>query len=118
VTSALVGDEWAALRSGRFTIEEKSSVPIGYETGLFPERVWTTKKGKIFIPTASRTATLMPFTPQPFAIPTALSRFRIRYMKDLITYILMGRNLDISVELKTIFSKEIVRQTERERSSK
>jgi hypothetical protein len=40
LTSALVGDEWSASRSGRFTPWKELPVPIGYKIGWAPEPVW------------------------------------------------------------------------------
>jgi hypothetical protein len=42
LTSALAGGEWSASRPDRFTPGKEPSVPIGQETGLVPETVWTT----------------------------------------------------------------------------
>jgi hypothetical protein len=52
LTSALVGSESSASRSGRLSPEEKALVPIGQETGWAPEVVWTTWRGRNEYPNA------------------------------------------------------------------
>jgi hypothetical protein len=41
LTSTLEGGEWRASHPGRFTPEERTSVPVGEEAGWAPEPVWS-----------------------------------------------------------------------------
>jgi hypothetical protein len=43
----LEGDEWSASRPGRFTLEERAPVPVGYETGCTLGPGWTPTGGRI-----------------------------------------------------------------------
>jgi hypothetical protein len=81
LTSELVGGEWSASRSGRFTPRERSPVThwiwgwVGPRAGLGNMEKWK------FLP-PPRTRTL---TPQPVAIPTALSRLIRCLLLSVIT---------------------------------
>jgi hypothetical protein len=59
LTSALVGGEWIASHTGRFTPGEIAPVPIGYEVGWTPEPVWATWEEKILDLTGTRTPTTL-----------------------------------------------------------
>jgi hypothetical protein len=50
LTSVLVGDEWSALRPGRFTPVKEHPVPIGYEAGWAPGPFWTIWRSEHFLP--------------------------------------------------------------------
>lgn len=66
LTSALVGDEWAASRPCHFTSDEKPQVSFGYEVGPFLT-LWKIEKNlplAVIEPKRS--------SPQQLAIPTEL----------------------------------------------
>jgi hypothetical protein len=53
LTSALDVGEWSNSRPGRFTLGEKTSVPIEYEVEWTPKSVWTfwkIKKNTLSLP--------------------------------------------------------------------
>jgi hypothetical protein len=70
LTSVLVGGEWSASRPGRFT---PGTHCIG---GLVDPRAGLDDMEKILDPIVTRTPTPRSSSPQPVAIPTALSRLR------------------------------------------
>jgi hypothetical protein len=59
----LSGGKWSASRPGRFTAGERPPVPIGQQTGWFPELVWRLwRKEKSLALAGNRTPAVQPVT--------------------------------------------------------